>query len=84
MVRRPRPAVLGAAVHFAQTADADGFAEVDVAGYGGGARVEPGGEGLVGWKGGGGGRYQSIDWGGSSFEGEVLTVSTQPVHEAIY
>ena len=22
--------------------------------------------------------YQSIDWGGSSFEGEVLTVSTQP------
>ncbi len=27
----------------------------------------------------GGARYQSIDWGGSSFEGEVLTVSTQPV-----
>ena len=25
-----------------------------------------------------GGAYQSIDWGGSSFEGEVLTVSTQP------
>ena len=22
--------------------------------------------------------YQSMDWGGSSFEGEVLTVSTQP------
>ena len=22
--------------------------------------------------------YQSIDWGGSSFEGDVLTVSTQP------
>ena len=22
--------------------------------------------------------YQSIDWGGSSFEGEVFTVSTQP------
>lgn len=22
--------------------------------------------------------YQSIDWGGSSLEGEVLTVSTQP------
>ena len=22
--------------------------------------------------------YQSIDWGGSSFDGEVLTVSTQP------
>ncbi len=28
--------------------------------------------------GGGGGSYQSIDCGGSSFEGEVLTVSTQP------
>ena len=25
--------------------------------------------------------YQSIDWGGSSLEGEVLTVSTQPVDD---
>jgi len=76
-------------VDFAQAADADGFAEVDVAGYGGGAGVEPmmcqrGGFGRVRWlRGGwrserGRGRYQSIDCGGSSFEGEVLTVSTQP------
>jgi len=34
--------------------------------------------GLCGGGGGGGGTYQSIDCGGSSFEGEVLTVSTQP------
>lgn len=34
-------AVLGAAVDFAKAADTDGFAEVDVAGYGGGADVEP-------------------------------------------
>ena len=34
-------AVFGAAVGFAETADADGFAHVDVSGYGGGADVEP-------------------------------------------
>lgn len=34
-------AVLGCAVDFAKAADTDGFAEVDVAGYGGGADVEP-------------------------------------------
>ena len=28
-------------------------------------------------------RYQSIDWGGSSLEWEVLTVSTQPGGEAM-
>lgn len=27
------------------------------------------------------GKYQSIDWGGSSFALEVLTVSTQPGDE---
>ena len=27
--------------------------------------------------------YQSIDWGGSSFEGEVLTVSTQPGYHGL-
>ena len=75
---------------FTQAADADGFAEVDVAGYGGGAGVEPMmcqrcRFGRVRWlRGGlrgerGRGMYQSIDCGGSSFEGDVLTVSTQPV-----
>lgn len=49
MVRRPRPAVLGRPVHFAQAADADGFAEVDVARDGGGAGVEP----VLGRRGGG-------------------------------
>lgn len=52
MVARPRPAVLGRAVHLAQAADADGLAQVDVACYGGGAGVEPvrRGGGLVrGW-----------------------------------
>lgn len=34
-----------------------------------------------GWE---GGTYQSIDWGGSSFEGDVLTVSTQPGWSGIY
>lgn len=34
-------AVLGAAVDFGEAADANGFAEVDVAGYGGGTDVEP-------------------------------------------
>lgn len=41
MVRRAGPPVFGGAVDFAQAADADGFAEVDVSGYGGGAGVEP-------------------------------------------
>lgn len=27
--------------------------------------------------------YQSIDWGGSSLEGEVLTVSTQPMRGSL-
>ena len=30
-----------------------------------------------------GDRYQSIDWGGNSFAGEVLTVSTQPERKPI-
>ncbi len=51
-----------------------------MAGYGGGAGVEPG---FVSWRreveGDGIILYQSMDWGGSSLEGEVLTVSTQPV-----
>jgi hypothetical protein len=38
---RAAAAVLGGAVDLAQTADADGLAEVDVAGDGGGANVEP-------------------------------------------
>lgn len=74
---------------FSHTADTDGFAEIDMTGNGGSAGVEPstyelnkgqkdhGAEGV-----GCGARkrsmYQSIDWGGSSLEGEVLTVSTQP------
>ena len=41
VVRRPRAAVLGAAVDFAHAADADGLAHVDVAGDGSGADVEP-------------------------------------------
>ena len=41
VVRGPRAAVLGRAVHLAQAADADRLAEVDVAGDGGGAHVEP-------------------------------------------
>lgn len=77
----PRPAVFGAAMHFAQTAYAHRFAQVDVARHRGGAGVEPVEEGVSAGGGEGGGRedgYQSIDWGGSSLEGEVLTVSTQP------
>jgi hypothetical protein len=49
-----RTTVAGAAVDFAETANTDGFAEVDVAGDGGGADVEPinglRGE-LLGWAG---------------------------------
>lgn len=41
MVGWARAAVAGAAVDLAQTADTDGLAEVDVAGDGGGAHVEP-------------------------------------------
>ena len=41
MVRRARAPVLGRSVHFSHAAYADGFAEVDVSGYGGGAGVEP-------------------------------------------
>lgn len=41
MVGGARAAVLLATVDFAQTADTDGFAEVDVAGDGGRADVEP-------------------------------------------
>ena len=41
MVTRPRPAVLRAAMRFPETAHANGFPEVDVSGYGGGAGVEP-------------------------------------------
>lgn len=41
MVHGSGSAVLGAAVDLGETADTDGFAEVDVAGYGGGADVEP-------------------------------------------
>lgn len=43
VVGRCGTAVLGCAVDFAEAADTDGFAEVDVAGYRGGADVEPGG-----------------------------------------
>ena len=41
VVRRPRPPVLGAAVDLPEAPDADGLAQVDVAGYGGGTDVEP-------------------------------------------
>ena len=41
MVARPRPAVLGAAVHFSQAADAHRFAKVNVARDRCGAGVEP-------------------------------------------
>lgn len=41
VVRGPRAAVLGRAVHLAEATDTDGLAEVDVAGDGGGADVEP-------------------------------------------
>jgi hypothetical protein len=41
VVRGSGAAVLGAAVDFAEAADADGFAQVDVARDGGGADVEP-------------------------------------------
>ncbi len=41
VVGRARAAVLGAAVHPAETANTDGLAHVDVAGDGGGADVEP-------------------------------------------
>ena len=41
MVTRSGPAILGAAVDFTETTDADGFAQVDVAGDRGGADVEP-------------------------------------------
>lgn len=41
VVRRPRAAVLGAAVCFAEAADADALAQVDVTGDAGGADVEP-------------------------------------------
>lgn len=41
MVRRSRAAVLGAAVRFPEPADADRLAQVDVAGDGGRAHVEP-------------------------------------------
>ena len=41
VVRRTAAAVLGAAVDLAETADTDGLPEVDVAGDGGGADVEP-------------------------------------------
>lgn len=37
----PRATVLGAAVDFAETANTDGLAQVDVSGDGGGADVEP-------------------------------------------
>lgn len=41
MVRGARAAILLAPVDLAQTANTDGFAEIDVAGDGGGADVEP-------------------------------------------
>ena len=41
MMARSRAAVLRATVHLAEAADTDRFAQVDVAGDGGGARVEP-------------------------------------------
>lgn len=41
MVRGSRPAVLGAAVVFSETAYTDGFAKVNMASDGGGAGVEP-------------------------------------------
>ena len=75
---------------FSKTADANGFAEVDVTSNRSGAGVEPMIESVFevwikGWSNGNGSvlgpeseTYQSMDWGGSSFEGEVLTVSTQP------
>ena len=41
MVCWGRAAVLGAAVDFSETANADGLAEIDMAGDGGSADVEP-------------------------------------------
>lgn len=41
VVRGARATVLGRAVHLAETADADGLAQVDVPGDSGGADVEP-------------------------------------------
>jgi hypothetical protein len=41
MVGRSRAAVLLAAVGFSETTDADGLAEVDMTGDGGGADIEP-------------------------------------------
>lgn len=81
VVRGARAAVLGRAVHPAETANADGLAQVDVPGDGSGADVEPSQESdiccflsparILR-------SYQSGSWGGSSLECEVLTVSTHP------
>ena len=46
MVTGSRTAVLGGAMDFSKTADPDGFAEVNVTSYGGGAGVEPGTKGV--------------------------------------
>lgn len=64
MVGWARAAVACAAVDFAQAADADGFAEVHMAGDGGGADVEPV-DGLGGELFGGAG-LDGVDptWGG--------------------
>ena len=80
VVRRARAAVSGRAVDFAHAAHADGFAEVDVAGDGGSADVEPegGSEGVMvsvrcrrrGWGEwvGGGGVFWVFDWEGEKRE----------------
>ena len=80
-------AVLGRAVDLAETVDTESLAEVDVTGDASGADVVPIEIHCVrpfflpastmcicmyGWS------YQSASWGGSSFELEVLTVSTHP------
>ena len=84
-----RTTVLGAPVRFSHPAHTDGFSQVNVTGHGCGASVEPirqvsGEVERILWEESGEqgaeerGNYQSMDCGGSSFEGEVLTVSTQP------
>ena len=78
-------------MNFSHAANTDGLAEVDVASDGCSSGVEPSKyvsrngqrivERIIGRRMQGtedGGMYQSIDCGGSSLEGEVLTVSTQP------
>ncbi len=62
MVGWSRTTVLGAAVVFSETADTDGFAEVYVASYGGGAGVEPVFNKLVGSESSQAGRGGNSGW----------------------